>query len=312
MSPPRRWPNPWPKITAKETVYSDPKVGVSTKYTRGSSELWLDDFCYLTVEAGDMLSAYSMVLYGDYKQNNVWGRMKQSAGGYPTSLNDLNPIADIDLIHVGETLVHGGLLLESLKPPVKPKPPPKLGTRKPPNVVLPHGMEIVAADRYDRSGWGEFITTFPGGGYVILQDIPTFVFGVQAAIKARPISILHIQVHGAPGTIYFGDPMDGGDVLSSGTFGTHQVTLQKLTPHFASDAWVVVRSCNTGQGLALLRQLRQLWGVNIFAGTGNWRNVADYNDGKYLVLERGGAEYYTLKMPDQIQSSLLRRARKNR
>ncbi len=311
MGTPARWPNPWPKITAHEQAYTDPRVGISTKYSRGSSELWLDDFCFRTVEAGDTLSAYSMVLYGDYKQLNVWGRMKQSAGGFPSSLADLDPISNVDLIHTGETLVHGGLLIESTKPAPGPKKPPKLGTRPPPDVKLPHGMEIVAADRYDKAGWAEFITTFPGGGYVVIKDIPTFVFGVKAAINARPISILHIQVHGDPGLMQFGDPFDNGDVLTSGTFPQHRITLIKLKQDFANGAWAVVRSCNTGKDLGLLRQLRDLWDVNIFAGTGLWRNALDYNDGKYVVLERGGAEYYTLKMPDQIQSSLARKAWKN-
>lgn len=310
MATPRLWPNPWPKITAKVTDYSSPQTGAYTEYERGSSILEIENFCERVVVAGDSLSAYSMVLYGTYKEINVWGRPKQGVP-YPSDLKDIEPISNLNLIHVGETLVHGGMLVEMNKPAPQPKKPPKLGTRPPPAVVLPHGMEVVAADLYDAAGWSEYITTFPGGGYVILKDIPTFVFGVQSAVKSRPISILHIQVHGNPGTMYFGDPLNGGDTLNSGSLPKHRVTLQKLTPNFARDAWVVVRSCQTAQDLSLLRQLRQLWGVNIFAGTGNWRNALDFNDGKYVVLEHGGAEYYTLKMPDQIQSSLARKAWKN-
>lgn len=310
MGSPRRWPNPWPKITATVNDYSDPRTGVYTEYTRGSSVLEIENFSERTVVAGDSLSAYSMILYGNYKEIEVWGRYKQGVS-YPTSLADLEPISDLDLIHVGEVLVHGGMLLDSMTPGPQPKKPPKLGFRPPPDVKLPRGMEIVAADRFDGAGWSEYITTFPGGGYVILQDIPTFVFGVHAAIGARPISILHIQVHGSPGTMYFGDWTNGGDILNVSSFPKHRVTLQKLSPHFANDAWVVVRSCKTGQDRELLRQLGQLWGVNIFAGTGDWRNALDFNDGKYVVIERDGTEYYTRKMPDQIQSSLARRAWKN-
>ena len=310
MGTPRPWPSPWPTITATVTDYSNPRTGVFTEYKRGSSVLDIENFSEHTVVAGDTLSGYSMILYGNYKEITVWGRMKQGVS-YPTSLADIEPISNLDLIHVGETLVHGGMLVDSMKPGPQPKQPPKLGFRAPPEVVLPHGMEIVAADRFDGAGWSEYITTFPGGGYVILKDIPTFVFGVQTAVNARPIAILHIQVHGAPGTMYFGDWTDGGDTLNVSTFPQHRVTLQKLKPNFARDAWVVVRSCKTGQDLELLRQLGQLWGVNIFAGTGNWRNALDFNDGKYVVIERGGAEYYTRKMPDAIQSSLARRAWKN-
>lgn len=310
MGTPRLWPNPWPTITATKNDYSSPQNGAYAEFTRGSSVLEITNFSERTVVAGDTLSGYSMILYGTYKEINVWGRMKQGIS-FPTSLADIDPISNLDLIHVGETLVHGGMLVESMTPSPKPTPAPKLGFRPPPQVVLPRGMEIVAADRFDGAGWSEYITTFPGGGYVILKDIPTFVFGVQTAVGARPISILHIQVHGQPGTMFFGDWNNGGDTLTVASLPQHRVTLLKLKPHFAQDAWVVVRSCRTGQDRELLRQLGQLWGVNIFAGTGDWRNALDFNDGKYVVIERGGAEYYTRKMPDQIQSSLARRAWKN-
>ena len=66
----------------------------------------------------------------------------------------------------------------------------------PPQAEAPSGLEIVAADLYDRTGVGEALTTAFGGGYVVYSSIDQFVDRVIAVLFGRKIGILHIQSHG--------------------------------------------------------------------------------------------------------------------
>lgn len=302
------WPTTWPAITASRKDGPD-----YTTFTRGGSDLTFLYRYELDVKPGDCLSAYSQVLYGNFKELDVFGRPTKASGGYVYSLADIEPIINKDLIQVGETLYHAPTVdAESRAPVPLPTLPVTLPRRPPPQVSLPRGMEIVAADGYDRVGFAEWITTFPGGGFVELQDIVTFVHGVQAAAGARKIAILHIQVHGYPGGMLFGDVNGGtGELLTVGNFATYKPVLARLTSHFPTDAWVCVRACRVGQNYALLRLLRQLWNVNILAGLGDWNNVIDFNKGNYVIFERTGAEYQTRRMPNALQHSLLRKWFKN-
>ena len=54
-----------------------------------------------------------------------------------------------------------------------------------------------------------------------------------------------------------------------------------------------------------------MWGINVFAGLGQWDNLNDRNNGMYVVMEKGGREYLTNKMPDAIQHSVLRAGWRN-
>src|SRR5512136_1638130 len=108
------------------------------------------------------------------------------------------------------------------------------------------GAEIIAIDDTDRTGWLECATTV---GEVAFQTVATFVDRVIAALGARKMSLLHLQVHGSPDAVWFGT-----EEVSMATFGNFEATFRRLASKFESGAWVDLRACLIGQNLPLLHR----------------------------------------------------------
>ncbi|MCB2076635.1 MAG: hypothetical protein KDE55_02940 [Novosphingobium sp.] len=308
-------PRPWPKISAPSNDYGMGEV----RYQRNGQRLFFQNLYEIEVQPGDSLSKYSMILYGNFNQIDAFARPKQP-GLAVYDLNDIKPIVNPNLIHVGELLYHIPTIEENNDTSGAVQIGAgyqDLNLRDAPNVALPSGIEIIAYDNYDFSGAGEYWTTF--GNTTKFTDVQSFVQGVLSAASGQKIKLLHIQAHGDSSGIYFGDcgqsiptyrypwsAAPNGNYVHVGVFNNYRAEFAKLRPHFADGAWVVFRSCKTGWAQGLLREFRSLWGVNVLAGKGLWNNVSDSNDGDYVIYEKGGGEYRTTTLPWALQHDTLR------
>lgn len=162
------------------------------------------------------------------------------------------------------------------------------------------GAEIIAIDDTDRVGWAESVTTL---GEVNFQNVNTFVDNVLAALGTRQMSLLHVQVHGSPQAVHFGNQEVG-----LGSFGNYQAMFARLTPKFTSGAWVDLRACNIGQNLPLMHRFRQLWRVGLVAGRGRQNNLFDANFGMYQIVTADGQESTSFFVPRWVEYDTTRRA----
>jgi len=151
------------------------------------------------------------------------------------------------------------------------------------------GAEIIAIENTDYVGCGEDWTTW---GQVDFDSAQTFVDNVLAALGARQMSMLHIQVHGN-----FLDVSFGSDRVSTSTFGNYSALFGRLTPKFDPNSWVFLRACDVGQNIALLQQFQQLWNVGIVAGRWRQNNVLDFNLGYYQIIDPAGNQSQSFTLP---------------
>lgn len=162
------------------------------------------------------------------------------------------------------------------------------------------GAEIIAIEDTDWVGWVESATTV---GEVNFQSLEGFVTNVLNELGDRSISLLHVQVHGNPDGMGFGD-----DWLSNASFDTYRAQLRRLASRFASHAWVDLRACEVGANLELMHRIRRLWGVGVVAGRSFQNNLFDLNFGSYQIVHADGRESTSFSAPPWVAYASERRA----
>ncbi len=269
-------------------------------YGTGSETVEVSDDGSMLVKQGDTLGRYSMIMYKDYKNFHQYKRM-----GPDGSLID---IVNVNLIYSGETLYHKPDYDRANRPisttPAATPAPPTAPVYSPPppgsGFMRFLGAEIIAQDNYDTVGFLEGITTI---GEVVFTDVASFASGVLTKLGGSQLSLLHVQAHGHPSGIQWGPT----DWVSPGTFSTHLPHFNQLKGRFHSDAWLDLRCCLIGQNLQLLRLFRDLWRINVIAGTGLQNNLLDMNRAHYQVVAASGAEYTTVFAPPWVRYDVERR-----
>jgi hypothetical protein len=161
------------------------------------------------------------------------------------------------------------------------------------------GAEIIAIEDSDWVGWAESATTF---GELNFTTLEVFANAVTAELGTRKLALLHIQVHGSPEGIGFGN-----DWVSNATFDTYRAQLARLSGKFTSDGWLNLRACNVGSNLELLHRFRRLWNVGVVAGRSRQNNLFDMNFGFYQIVTRDGAESQSFSRPPWTEYNATRR-----
>lgn len=165
---------------------------------------------------------------------------------------------------------------------------------------LTTGAEVIAIEDSDAVGFAEAAASL---GEVTFRSLEGFVSNVLADLGARNIALLHVQVHGSPDGMGFGD-----DWLSVDSFDNYRAQLRRLSSKFTSSAWVDLRGCEVGMNLPLMHRIRQLWGVGVVAGRGLQNNLFDMNFGMYQVVTRDGRESISFSAPPWVAYDVGRRA----
>jgi hypothetical protein len=163
------------------------------------------------------------------------------------------------------------------------------------------GIEVIAIDDTDSTGWLESATTI---GEVTFTSLSTFVSSVVGYLNGRTMKLLHVQVHGSPTRIVFGRD----SVNLAGVQTTHRATLGRLTTCFdTEDPWVDLRACNIGQKVPFLQSLASLWRTTVVAGRGSQNNILDVNFGRYVIVKPDGTSETSFFAPREVDYNLGRR-----
>ena len=165
---------------------------------------------------------------------------------------------------------------------------------------LTTGAEIIAIEDSDAVGFAEAAASV---GEITFRSLEGFVTNVLADVGARNISLLHVQVHGNPDGMGFGE-----DWMSVDSFDTFRAQLRRLSSKFTSSAWVDLRGCEVGMNLPLMHRFRELWGVGVVAGRGLQNNLFDLNFGMYQIVSRDGRESTSFSAPPWVAYDVGRRA----
>jgi hypothetical protein len=161
------------------------------------------------------------------------------------------------------------------------------------------GVELIAIEDSDTTGWMESATTI---GETTFRSLEGFVDAVLGAIGDRKLALLHIQVHGNPDGMGFGE-----DWVTTSSFETFRAQFNRLSGKFVSRGWINLRACNIGENLALMHKFRTLWGVGVVAGRGKQNNLFDLNFGMYQVVFPDGKETTMICRPKWVEYDSVRR-----
>ncbi|MBL8955392.1 MAG: DUF4347 domain-containing protein [Myxococcaceae bacterium] len=178
---------------------------------------------------------------------------------------------------VAQALRYGGAPTPAPAAGVSPPPPPPPGASTAPAAKAskvdaptvsgdPVSVHYIAPDE-GAVAWLMEATTI---GEVQADSVKGMVDGIIADADGHPIDHLEIEGHGSPGS----------QVIAKGVKLEHPLTddqkaeLLRLKPHLTKDAVVVLDGCQVGagnDGEALLKEMSELLGVKVKAGTGYQR-----------------------------------------
>lgn len=166
------------------------------------------------------------------------------------------------------------------------------------------GAEIVAININDYVGMTELVCT-PGA--IAFTSTASFVANIQRVLGRRKMSLLHIQAHGDADGIEFGDA--ASDFMSVDNFDVFgRLHFAKLCGAFEKNAVVMLRACDVGMSVAVMRRFAALWRVWVVAGRGGENNVLDVNLGMYRVVSPDGAATLMPVLPPPLRHDVVRRA----
>ena len=154
--------------------------------------------------------------------------------------------------------------------PERPLPPQKPGP-----------VEVTVIDDGDIVGW---LAAFTRTGEVYMTSVHSMVENVLKAVGPRPISRLNILDHGNSNVIEIGN-----DDISPKTLPVYAPTLRRLQGHFAPNGFVHLQHCEVGQNLEFIKSLAAVFGVPVYAGTGNHNPIYRFNFGDYVRCDQVGA-----------------------
>lgn len=152
--------------------------------------------------------------------------------------------------------------------------------------------DITVLDDSDYVGVAESMVTT---GEIYMVNVESMVANVIEALRIfsrtcvpgqrqfNELRRLNIQDHGNPDAIQIGT-----DEVSLKTLANFAPALRRLAPYFGRGGSVHLRACQVGQNRALLTGFARIFGVPVFAGTGNQNNVYGFNMGDYVRADPSG------------------------
>lgn len=137
------------------------------------------------------------------------------------------------------------------------------------------GLEITVIDDGDYVGWAAAATRT---GEIYMTDVKSMVDNVlkKAIASNGKIKRLNILDHGNERGLQI-----GSDWIDITRIARHEGTLSLLKPHFAPGGFVHLQHCKVGNNHALLARLSTIFGVPVYAGTGDHNPVYRFNFGQY-------------------------------
>jgi hypothetical protein len=138
--------------------------------------------------------------------------------------------------------------------------------------------------------------TYPGT--VWINDVRSMITNVLAKAEKKKITRLNIIDHGNPTGCYIGT-----DWITVNNFENFSPFLGKLYPAFEKDGFVHLQHCQMGQNKNLMRMFAQIFGVAVYAGTGNEHAGVPYNEGWYVRCSPGGQIYNNTLPPGESFTS---------
>lgn len=161
-----------------------------------------------------------------------------------------------------------------------------------PIVVQPSTfIEVNAVDARQETGTSWYkpwrymgpITNFFRGD-VTMTSIADMVSNVIAFLRGRRMDRLNIIDHGNAHGVQI-----GSDWLSTPRdVSRYRGDLARLSPSFASGAFVHMQNCHAGQNNGLICALAQSFGTPVYAGTGLHNPLLGFNLGDYVRCEPNG------------------------
>jgi hypothetical protein len=135
-------------------------------------------------------------------------------------------------------------------------------------------MEITVIDDSD---WVGTLVAATRLGEVTMTDVASMVSNVLNKANGRDISRLNIMDHGNSRSFQIGN-----DRISLQTLGRFRPTLARINGHFTAAGFVHLQHCRIGNNQSLLLELSRIWGVPVYAGTGDHNSVYRFNFGEYV------------------------------
>jgi hypothetical protein len=166
--------------------------------------------------------------------------------------------------------------------------PYSMGQRGSPQPTSSAPLDITVVDDSD---WIMAAAAALRGGEISgVTDVRDMVDKVLQRADARKIHSLTLIGHGAGGYQKMGSERSGDAALSLRSLPALSGELGRLTGKFTSDATVELHGCrvaSTPDGVELLRQLSQLWGVPVTAGVPLQRPLLPGYEGTTVTCEPG-------------------------
>jgi hypothetical protein len=141
-------------------------------------------------------------------------------------------------------------------------------------------MEITIIDARDSTGWLAAATRIDE---IYMTDILSMVTNVKLKAGKQLISRLNILDHGNANGIEI-----GSDWIHLENLHQYEPTLFLLRPLFEKDGIVHLQHCNVGSNQTLLLELSRIFGVPVYAGTGEHNPVYRFNWGNYNRAKPNG------------------------
>ncbi|MCH2201845.1 MAG: DUF4347 domain-containing protein [Fuerstiella sp.] len=138
-------------------------------------------------------------------------------------------------------------------------------------------MEITVIDNSD---WVGMVVAASRIGEVTMTNVASMVRNVLNRANGRSISRLNIVDHGNSQSFQIGN-----DRISQQTLGRFRPTLARLNSHFTATGFVHLQHCRIGNNQSLLLELSRIWGVPVYAGTGDHNSLYRFNFGEYVRCE---------------------------
>lgn len=144
-----------------------------------------------------------------------------------------------------------------------------------------YGMDIAVVDDGDANGW---LSPATGVCEIYMSDVKSMVANVLRQKGPYQIRRLDIIDHGNDHSFLIGD-----DWISPDTLEKFRPELSKLKGHFSAGGFVHLQNCDIGMNGELLVALARMWGVSVYAGTGDHRSDIRYQSGRYVRADPNGS-----------------------
>jgi hypothetical protein len=92
----------------------------------------------------------------------------------------------------------------------------------------------------------------------------------------------------------------GSDVIEVGNLAQFETNLRKIHYCMSNRGFVHLWACQIGKDEALLRGLARIFGVDVYAGTGNHNAILNFNWGDYVVCSPDGVFKTNVPRPKKV------------